>query len=513
LAGERQKEQERAEATHGTINNASHHPSTTSQQQIPPKQIGNHQLRTLHAELRNIEKDAFLLYLYGVILKESGNKQQALDIFLESVTLQPLLWCSWLEIVRLMIHLVQEIPQPEKDSTKYSHQQMLQMIQSKLKPHWINEIFFSHLHIEILSSQGGSMSLNSAGNQNALQVLSHLQGGLLPNSRYISAQLAMLYYHMQDYENAQNYFVHIREQDPYRIEYMDTYSNILYVKEKRPELSLLAREFHRIEKYRPETCCIIGNYYSLREEREKAVIYFQRALKIDPTYLSAWTLMGHEYIEMRNTTAAVNAYRSAVDIDPRDYRAWYGLGQTYEVLSMPHYALYYYSKSCTLRPYDGRMWCALAGCYEQLEQHRDALRCYQRARENGEKESALLKMAELFRKIGQQSRAVELYLECLKEHNESVENAKLNLEFAGRILKEEQEADALLYIAKYYQKELRPPNFEKAKQYCMQLVERFSGTYQAQAMQLLKEMNTSSIFGNVPTFSKPTTGGALSFLQ
>ena len=40
--------------------------------------------------------------------------------------------------------------------------------------------------------------------------------------------------------------------------------------------------------------------------------YFQRALKLDPAYLSTWTLLGHEYIEMKNTAAAIEAYRRAV---------------------------------------------------------------------------------------------------------------------------------------------------------------------------------------------------------
>jgi hypothetical protein len=81
---------------------------------------------------------------------------------------------------------------------------------------------------------------------------------------------------------------------------------------------------HQVDKFRPETCCIIGNYYSLKVspppppvpplislegQHEKAVVSFQRALKVDRKYLPAWTLMGHEYVELRNTTAAVQCYR------------------------------------------------------------------------------------------------------------------------------------------------------------------------------------------------------------
>ena len=55
-----------------------------------------------------------------------------------------------------------------------------------------------------------------------------------------------------------------------------------------------------------------GNYFSLRRDHEKAITYFRRALKLDRSYLSAWTLMGHEYVEIKNTNAAIASYRRAV---------------------------------------------------------------------------------------------------------------------------------------------------------------------------------------------------------
>ena len=50
---------------------------------------------------------------------------------------------------------------------------------------------------------------------------------------------------------------------------MDTHSNILYVQENFPALSHLAHRTAASDKYRPETCCIIGNYYSLKAQHEK----------------------------------------------------------------------------------------------------------------------------------------------------------------------------------------------------------------------------------------------------
>ena len=54
---------------------------------------------------------------------------------------------------------------------------------------------------------------------------------------------------------------------------MDIYSNILYVKEAFAALSHLAQRAALTNKYRPETACIIGNYYSLKGQHEKVSLH------------------------------------------------------------------------------------------------------------------------------------------------------------------------------------------------------------------------------------------------
>ena len=97
--------------------------------------------------------------------------------------------------------------------------------------------------------------------------------------------MAIAYHNMRQVEEAVTYFKQLSEVDPYRLDNLDTYSNLLYVKEQWVELAHLAHKTNMIDKYRTETCCVIGNYYSLRSQHEKAVVYFQRALKLNPGYL------------------------------------------------------------------------------------------------------------------------------------------------------------------------------------------------------------------------------------
>ena len=51
---------------------------------------------------------------------------------------------------------------------------------------------------------------------------------------------------------------------------LDVYSNILYVKEGQAQLSHLAHRMLAAHKFRPETCCIVGNYFSLKGDHEQA---------------------------------------------------------------------------------------------------------------------------------------------------------------------------------------------------------------------------------------------------
>ena len=46
--------------------------------------------------------------------------------------------------------------------------------------------------------------------------------------------------------------------DPFRVESVDIYSNLLYVKERRVELANLAARMVQVAKYSVETCCVVG---------------------------------------------------------------------------------------------------------------------------------------------------------------------------------------------------------------------------------------------------------------
>ena len=399
LAGEKRKEEEKAEAgfpssgihTGMIVQGSGSVSSEPREGAVNPDLIDIE--RELSRELRGDahdganefkNSDPYLLWLLGVVLKSLDQRGRARAAFVASVNAMPYNWSAWTDLSTVCDDWDAVLALP-------------------LRRHWMADFFLAHVCLDMQRSA------------EALALYGRLKHAF-PSSDYILAQTAIAYYNARDFDNAEGLFEKLLKGDPHRLDSIDVYSNILYVKECGAALSHLAHDAVLVDKYRPETCCVVGNYYSLKGQHEKAVAYFQRALQLNRNYLSAWTLMGHEYVELRNTAAAIEAYRVAVDISPRDYRAWYGLGQTYEILGMPHYALYYYSCATRLRPDDARMWCAMGQCYEHehLGMSAEAIRCYRRAERSNDVDGlAFSRLAKLYTALGDTEEAARYSMATL----------------------------------------------------------------------------------------------------
>ncbi|KIJ40939.1 hypothetical protein M422DRAFT_60533 [Sphaerobolus stellatus SS14] len=331
--------------------------------------------------------DPFLLFLKGLLFHRVLRRAEALECLTRSINIYPWNWSAWLQL-----------------SACLEDQEEFAGIHKHLPAHVVTRIFSLRFMNE----------LHSPGDAELKNVDALLR--LFPGSLYLLTQKALVHYHQRDFEAAESVYDEIRSRDPYRIDDIDVFSNILYVMENKTKLSKLAHDFLALDKDRPEVCCIVGNHYSLRAEHEKAVKYFRRAVQLDRTFLSAWTLMGHEYIEMKNSQAAIEAYRRAIEVNKKDYRGWYGLGQAYELLNMHNYALHYYQRGAALRPYDVRMWQAMGMCYQDLGRPHEAISCFKRALLGSDaRETSLnLKIANLHDLLGEKNEAAAYHRRCVE---------------------------------------------------------------------------------------------------
>ncbi|KAL5471525.1 hypothetical protein EMCRGX_G029648 [Ephydatia muelleri] len=377
---------------------------------VEPAEFVNKELLGLKSALatRAGQLDGYGYYLYGIVLKELKQAEDARQMLLKSVHLCPLLWSSWQELAKLCDSrdMLYGLPVPA---------------------HWLRDFFLAAGSLELLLTD------------DALAYYTNLSQVGFGSSSYIHSQLALVHYHTKEFNLAAANFECVRSLDPYKLTTLDTYSNVLFVMERLNDLCRLAQDAVKIDKYRAETCSVLGNFYSLEGDHEKAVAYFRRAVRLNRHDQSAWILLGHEYLELKNCTMAIEAYNR--EANRHDFRAYYGLGHTYEILKMPYFALHYYKQSFKLKSSDPRVLYALGYCYDQLGQVEEAKRCYKKAIAYHDQEgTALIRLAKLHARLGEGDDAVKLYTRFVAQ----AETSKVGVHHP------EEQGPAHLFLSHYY---------------------------------------------------------------
>lgn len=306
---------------------------------------------------RSQDANPFLYFLLGIIYSREKKTEMARSNFYNSLKMFPFNWSCWQELIATFGSFEEAlvfVSQCKKENSELASNVMFLFFELVLCQEFYQQLVLIHEKVLALSE-------------------------MFPNFNFLKVQTFLVAYHRLDYFEAELIFEDILKEDPMRLDDLDTYSNMLYVMEKKSKLSFLAQYSSQLDKFRSETCCIVANYHSMKGEHDKSIMYYKRALALNKNCLSAWTLMGHEFVELKNSHAAIESYRRAVDINPKDFRAWYGLGQAYEVLDMHLYALYYYQRATNLQPMDKRMWQAIGNCYEKIERLNEAFRSFEKA--------------------------------------------------------------------------------------------------------------------------------------
>lgn len=110
--------------------------------------------------------------------------------------------------------------------------------------------------------------------------------------------------------------------EPYRLWDMEVYSTLLWHLQQNVQLSFLAQELLNIDPRSSQAWIAVGNLFSLQKERSQALTCFRRAAQMDPTCAYAYTLSGHESID-DDLDKAINFFQTALRADPRHYNAWF----------------------------------------------------------------------------------------------------------------------------------------------------------------------------------------------
>jgi tetratricopeptide (TPR) repeat protein len=518
--------------------------------------------------------DGFLMYLFAIVVrdlkKQSGGPMalrlllssspadgssgsgsglpSALQLLVESAAMYPWNWSCWVDMAALCQHQELPVPQwsafyrPDDSTTSNSSTGDAGRGGGGLSDQWqavwiMYQHFLAQYYTSLNDGAGASevvsnlaackvYRMRGGGEDNGGMDGSSSTSGSSSRSMYSGVEngevtevhpalltyYALAQYSNRDYSRAQEAFEEARALDPHKLEHVDTYSNILYVKEKKAELSHLARAVTKVDKFAAETCVVTGNYYSLRGQHEKAVLSFQRALRINKNFLFLWTLMGHEFVELRNTQSAVQCYRRAVEVSQSDYKAWYGLGQMYELLHLYQYALYYFKRATSIRPHDARMCSAVGSCMVKLGSKRDAMLVFERAVACGDWEGvATRELARLYREEGRVEEAATCYMRKLASAGHPLEELLEGTSAAGGasasvgdissggmlppstsstpVQIDQEQVEGVLFLANFYYEKR---DFRAAEVFCNFLVD-FVGPEADEARAMLRDMRSQML--------------------
>ncbi|KAG1756463.1 uncharacterized protein EDB91DRAFT_1092788 [Suillus paluster] len=176
-------------------------------------------------------------------------------------------------------------------------------------------------------------------------------------SSWVLAMVGRAHYEQLEYASAERAFRAARALEPYRLGDMEVYSTLLWHLQQNVQLSYLAQELMNINPRSPEAWIAVGNLFSLQKERSQALTCFRRAAEMDPSCAYAYTLSGHESID-EDLDKAIGFFQTAIRADPRHYNAWYGLGTCYLRMSKIRLAEYHYRKAVEIHPNNA----VLLGC-------------------------------------------------------------------------------------------------------------------------------------------------------
>lgn len=235
------------------------------------------------------------------------------------------------------------------------------------------------------------------------------------NMPWCQAQLGKLHFEIVNYKTSLKYFKKLRLLQPTRIKDLETFSTLLWHLHDKTNLTDLSNILMDEFRDKPETWCAVGNLFSLQKDHDEAIRAFDKATKLDPNFVYAYTLQGHEYLSMDSYDTAKTFYRKAISNDLHHYNAYYGMGMCSMKLGEYEQALVYFEKARSINPSNAILICCCGVTMEKLGNQEKALNYYELACQIQPTSSlAKFKRAHLLYSMAKYTQALDAFEELIK---------------------------------------------------------------------------------------------------
>ncbi|GHT44668.1 hypothetical protein AGMMS49965_20760 [Bacteroidia bacterium] len=171
--------------------------------------------------------------------------------------------------------------------------------------------------------------------------------------------------------------------------------------------------------------------YASVEDVDKAKIYAESAIFLNPNNPRAWHNKGFLLEKLNKKEEALQCYDNSIEINPDNWGAWNNKGTLFSKLDRDDEALKCYDKSIAINPDDDSVWYNKGLLFSKLDRDDEALKCYDKAIEiNPDDDGAWNNKGVLLEKLNKEEEALQCYNKAI-EINPNNDEAKANKERLG----------------------------------------------------------------------------------
>ena len=180
----------------------------------------------------------------------------------------------------------------------------------------------------------------------------------------------------------------------------------------------------------------LGLIWQRKNRPQKAMEYFRQAVKLSPSYVNALNNAGCALVDLGNPSEALVYFQAALDIDPAYERLYYNLAIANLQIGEKMKAIFYLKKSLELDPLDTEALNNLGKALFDINKYEEAIHYYHRALDvEGDLVIVLNNLGNAYYKAGHPDKAIECYKRALN-FDPSYQPATNNLNIVLELLKQ-----------------------------------------------------------------------------
>ena len=205
-----------------------------------------------------------------------------------------------------------------------------------------------------------------------------------PNNSLLYNNMALVLRDMKQYDSARFYLRKAGELDP---ENTTVWMNMAQVfKQLRlPDSAAFYFQKQVMNNIDPSVGSYhaIGSFFTDMKEYDSAIVYYKKALELDPAYLPAYNNIGAAYMILEKNDSAFKYYRMAVALDPTYESASQNLGLLYHSLRQYDSAIVHLNRAISLDTTKPNNYFRVACSYALNDQPNEAVANLRKACEKG----------------------------------------------------------------------------------------------------------------------------------